>query len=409
VAANPSPERRLKIAFVDLVLEPDKPGTTGLSDIVWSMARELATLGDEVHVVGPYTVDPDPVPGVTVHRFAIPPMGFRNIGGRVLLVLRAWRQIRRIPQLDLIHAPEYLSTGIIAPFSRVPVTLTTPGNIYERIANGNPFDWTTTQCFKVLARSSARYCSLIQAISHDMAWWWQRTGASPTRIVVIPHGVRSDLFHRVEGSRAILGLDRQDSVLVYVGRLSPEKQVDRLLRALARLVATDVTTTLFVVGEGPQDQKLQSLADELGLSAHVVFRGAVPKEQLPLWYSAADAVVMPSASEPLGRVMLEAMACGAVFVAAKASGPRDHVRHGENGFLVDPGCVDDLADCLRSILIHPTRFREVGERAMIYAQQHFAWPLVMREFREAIVARLEAEAGDAVRVRSVQGSVPWRR
>ena len=78
----------MRIGFIDYVLDPARPGASGLSDVVWNMSRELAVLGDDVHIVAPYSVDPNPVPGITVHRFALPPIGYRNIIGHILIVLR---------------------------------------------------------------------------------------------------------------------------------------------------------------------------------------------------------------------------------------------------------------------------------------------------------------------------------
>lgn len=384
--------RRLRIGFIDYVVEPDKPGVSGLSDNVWSRAREFAKLGDEVHIVGPYTVEPEPVEGITVHRYPIPPIGYRNIAGHAMLILRAWKELRAIPGLDVIHSHDYLSTGIIAPRSSIPVVLTTPGNIYERIANGNPFDWTTTQALKVAARSSARYCKLINATSTDMGRWWLLTGAEPERIVVIPHGVETDVFHRIENAAQQLPLAPGERPIIYIGRLSPEKQVDVLIRAFAALTPEFEEARLHVFGKGPQEPELRALAASLDVSNRVVFHGSVPKHHLPLWYSAADAVVLPSRSEPLGRVMLEAMACAAPFVATRVSGPLDHIRHGENGYLVEPENIEELTACLRHVLRHPDEARAVGRRGQEYALQSLTWPRSVARLREAILDRLSCPA-----------------
>lgn len=387
----------MKIAFIDYVLDPAKPGKSGLSDVVWNMARELARLGDDVHVIGPYSVEPEPVPGVTVHRFRLPPINYRNIAGHILIVLSAWRVARRIPDLDIIHAPEYLTTGIIAPFSRVPVVLTTPGNIYERIAHGNPFDPITTQVFKLAARSSARWCTLIDAISNDMAWWWQETGASSDCVVVIPHGVDTDRFRPVPGARRSLGIPLGADVVLYAGRLSHEKGVDELLRAAARLVRERPWLHLYIAGDGPARESLRALTAQLGLMSHVSFEGMVPLEAMPSWYSAADVVVLPSQSEALPRVMLEAMACGATFLGAHISGVVDHIRDRETGFLVEAPTSELLARKLQTILENPALARDMGVRARRHAEERLGWPDLMAQFQRELRVRLPAStAGTAL-------------
>jgi len=371
----------MKIAFIDFVLDPARPGASGLSDIVWNMARELARLGDEVHIVGPYTVEPRAVAGVTVHRFPQPPIGYRNILGHILIVLRAWAVARRIPGLEVIHAPEYLSTGIIAPFSRVPVVLTTPGNIYERIAHGNPFDWPTTQVYKLAARSSARYCALIDAISNDMAWWWERTGAPRERIVVIPYGVDTDFFRRIPDARQRLGIPGEARVVLYAGRLSPEKNVDVLIRAVGRVAPALPRLRLDIVGSGLQKAALEELAGRLGLQEVCHFHGPAPLERMPWWYSAADVCVLPSSSEGCPRVMLEAMACGAPFVGTRISGIVDVVEDEKNGYIVPVNDELDLAGRLEQLCTHPLLAHALGETARATVRSRFGWSTVVQRFR----------------------------
>jgi glycosyltransferase involved in cell wall biosynthesis len=381
----------MRIGFVDYVVEPDKPGASGLSDITWNMARELAKLGDDVHIVAPYSVDPEPWGGVTVHRFPLPRPGYRNIVGHLRIALGARRELVKLANLDFIHAPEYVSTGIIAPTSSIPTVLTTPGNIYERIASGaNPFDPTMTALLKACAHSSARRCLMIAAISQDMEHWWRQTGASAERVEVIPHGVDTDVFHRSEYAARELGLSADQINLLYVGRLSPEKNVSLLIRAVGKLNddAWEPNFQLHLIGAGPQEEELRFLVTRLRLGTQVVFHGRLPLADLPRWYSAADAVVLPSKSEGLPRVMLEAMACGTPFIGTRISGVVDHIRDGENGFIVAPDDEPALALRLRVVREQPLHARQIGRRGQEYVVRHLTWPLVVRRFRDAVTSRL---------------------
>jgi glycosyltransferase involved in cell wall biosynthesis len=109
---------------------------------------------------------------------------------------------------------------------------------------------------------------------------------------------------------------------------------------------------------------------------------------LPRWYSAADAVVLPSKSEGLPRVMLEAMACGTPFIGTRISGVVDHIRDGENGFIVAPDDEPALALRLRVVREQPLHARQIGRRGQEYVVRHLTWPLVVRRFRDAVTARL---------------------
>jgi glycosyltransferase involved in cell wall biosynthesis len=381
----------MRVGFVDYIVEPDKPGASGLSDITWNMARELTKLGDDVQIVAPYSVDPEPCGGVTVHRFPLPRPGYRNIVGHLRIVLGARRELVKLANLDFIHAPEYISTGIIAPTSSTPTVLTTPGNIYERIASGsNPFDPTMTAVLKACAHSSARRCLMIAAISQDMERWWRQTGAPAERVEVIPHGVDTDVFHRSEHAARELGLSADRTNLLYVGRLSPEKNVSLLIETVGKLNddAWEPNFQLHLVGTGPQEQELRSLVTRLRLGTQVVFHGKLPLADLPRWYSAADAVVLPSKSEGLPRVMLEAMACGTPFIGTRISGVVDHIRDGENGFVVAPDDEPALALRLRVVREQPLHARQIGRWGQEYVVRHLTWPLVVRRFRDAVTSRL---------------------
>ena len=376
----------MRIAFIDYVLDPARPATSGLSDIVWNMARELARVGDDVHIIGPYSIEPEPVVGITVHRFKLPPVGYRNIFGHALIVLAAWRVARRIPDLDAIHAPEYLTTGIIAPFSRTPVLLTTPGNIYERIAHGNPFDPLSTQVLKVAARSSARHCTLINAISHDMAWWWKKTGAAGDRIEVIPHGIDLSLFHPAE-RRTASGGD-EPLRLLYVGRFSAEKNVELLPPLMSDLSQRGIHAHLDIVGEGPLESRLRSLVADLGIEQFVSVHGWMTPANLAARYADADLLLVPSRSEPLGRVVMEAMACGTPVIGARVGGIPDLISDGVNGFLFDDDDLPALADLIEMVTDHPARLERLSANAVKNARERWGWDSVMRSFRQAAVARI---------------------
>ena len=376
----------MKIAFIDYVLDPARPGTSGLSDVVWNMARELAKLGDDVHIIGPYSVAPPPVTGITVHRFQLPPIGYRNIAGHILIVLAAWRIARRIPDLDVIHAPEYLTTGILAPFSRVPIVLTTPGNIYERIAHGNPFDPLTTQVLKVAARSSARWCMLINAISNDMAIWWEKTGAAADRVVVIPHGINLSLF-RSQRSRP-LRRDDDPLRLLYVGRFSAEKNVSLLPTLMSELGRRGMDAHLDIVGKGPLETRLRAQVIDLDIERLVSFHQWMNPNELVRMYSDADLLLVPSKSEPLGRVIMEAMACGTPVVGARAGGIPDLITDGTDGFLFDPDDLNGLMDLIQHAIDCPATLKRLSANALKTAHEKWDWSTVMRSFREAVAARL---------------------
>ena len=387
----------MHIAFFDYVFERGKPGITGLSANVWEMAGEMAKLGHKVHVVGPYAEGTRGPKHVSLHGFSPPEPFYRNIVGHTLLALQGALLIRReLADVDLVHAPEYLSTAVLTCVSSHPVVLSTPGNIYERRQSGaNPFDASATAALMVAARVSARQCARIIAISEDMRDWWERTGATPEKIVVIHHGVDAELFRPDASASRCLGWDQAKHNILFVGRLSREKGVDLLLTAFREIARDHPETKLHIVGDGPLRHVYESMAAHLGIAGSVDFTGWIEKRGLPRYYSAADICVVPSYTEPLGKVVLEALACGTPVLGARVGGIPDIVRPGENGVLFDAGDALALGSALRLVLQEPELLQEMSRHARACVEAHHTWSRVVRRIVEEVYTTVIASQSRA--------------
>ncbi len=153
-----------------------------------------------------------------------------------------------------------------------------------------------------------------------------------------PRGIDAARFadadeEAVASLRQQLAIAVDDTVLVSVSRISKEKNIGFMLEALAELKRQGKTSLrLLLVGDGPDRQAIQTQIDTLGLEAQVTLVGAVPPEEMALYYHVGDVFVFASTSETQGMVILEAMAAGLPVVAVRSSGIDDVVRDGHNGF-----------------------------------------------------------------------------
>ncbi len=136
-----------------------------------------------------------------------------------------------------------------------------------------------------------------------------------------------------------MGLADEDVVLIYSGRLGPEKNLTFLVRAFAGAQTAYPDTSLVLVGDGPERDNLQDLAARSGLKDKVVFTGMVPHDDVPCYLTAADAFVTASVTEVHPLSVIEALACGLPVVGIDSPGVGDTITDGENGFV----CRDDLA------------------------------------------------------------------
>ncbi len=142
---------------------------------------------------------------------------------------------------------------------------------------------------------------------------------------------------------------RDANRIVFVGRLTTEKQIDVVLRAIAKLdPALDVTFD--IVGMGDQRRNLEQLTHQLGLDDRVTFRGRTTDEELRGYLTRASVFAIASIAELQSIATLEAMASGLPIVAANAVALPHLVHDGENGYLFEPGNVDDLVDKLTRVL-----------------------------------------------------------
>jgi alpha-maltose-1-phosphate synthase len=203
----------------------------------------------------------------------------------------------------------------------------------------------------------------------------QTLDAPPERTRVIYGGADPDRF-RPDPT------ERRDGVL-FVGRLTPHKGVDRLIRALP------VEARLTCVGIGGHDPRppecgYVELLHQLAASRRVTFTGEVCDDQLPLLYRRAQVAVLPSVhrtcygrpvavSELLGLSVLEAMASETPVVCSRIGGLSEVVQDGETGFLVTPGDVAELHDRLATLLADPALAARMGRAARDVALEHFTW------------------------------------
>ncbi|MCU0512733.1 MAG: glycosyltransferase family 1 protein [Anaerolineae bacterium] len=162
----------------------------------------------------------------------------------------------------------------------------------------------------------------------------------------------------------------QETLLIYVGRLSNEKQVDKLKAVLEQVPGT----RLALVGDGPARADLEKHFDGLP----VKFTGYLSGEALSQAYASADIFAFPSALETFGLVVTEAMAAGLPVVASRVGGIPDVVQIGKTGYTFDVGDVAGLVEGVRRIIADPVRQAQMGRDARAFAETQ-SWEVMMDE------------------------------
>ena len=209
--------------------------------------------------------------------------------------------------------------------------------------------------------------------------------ANPERVFVVPAGVDVSMFHPLdrEKARRTIGYD-EGRLLLFVGRLERLKGAEVAIRALSLLRDRQhEDVRLIILGEDARNgsaprreesekHRLKAIVDSAGLRDHVDFLGSVAQHELPFFYSAADALVMPSHSESFGLVALEAQACGLPVIGSGVSGLRSVVRDEVTGYLIDGHDPAAYAERIGRLLDDAELSRQMGRRGHLLAQR-FSW------------------------------------
>ena len=207
---------------------------------------------------------------------------------------------------------------------------------------------------------------MIAVVSNAQIERLTRAGIAPSRIRQIDNGiVSSEVDNASPAPRAEFGLDDAGRVFAAVGRLAPEKNLPALLDAFAAIAATDPGVRLLLAGDGPDLPLLQARVVHLGLQDQVVFLGN--RNDMERIYPLVDCLVLPSLSEGMPLVVLEAMSHGIPVIASAVGGLPALLANSAEGRLVPAGDADALRAALGDEVGRPPRR---DEKAAAYVRLH---------------------------------------
>jgi glycosyltransferase involved in cell wall biosynthesis len=334
------------------------PGTDGVVTRLCGTLNHLRAAGHEVLLFAPSGAPPTyasaTIVGVPSFRFALyPEKKFALPFPRVGKILKEFEP-------DLIHAvnPGFLSFAAIyyARRFRLPLIASYHTHIptyarYYRLPWLEPFLWW---CFRAIHnRAAINLCPSKATMAELESRGFRNLG-------LWERGVDLQLFSPAKRStqmrqRLLNQADRNQKLLLYVGRLAKEKGIENLRPCLERL--PDVH--LAIVGDGPYRTTLESIFE----GTNTVFTGYLFGEDLAQAYASADGFVFTSTTETLGLVLYEAMASGLPVMAADSPATREVLEHGKAGFMFDVTSVDSICDTMNRLLYNESQRMSVQNRA----------------------------------------------
>ena len=318
-------------------------------------AGGLEKRGHEVIVLAP-EVNPIPVTTRPVHY--LPSIEFKSYPGyRVVISPSDMLEHLRRERVDIIHSHGIASMAILsltaARALKLPHVLTFHTMANEAVKYYSPIGINPEIMQKMVwiyLRNLLKRPEVVIAPSAPIKEELEMNAVRMKSCEVVPTGVDCTRFSPERYDKRFLdkyGLAGK-RVLLHVGRLSPEKRFDIVLKAVAELEPKEPELRLLVVGKGPSADEYKRMAKDLGIKDKVVFAGFLPDEELPIAYASCEALVIASTFETQGLVVLEALASGTPVAGIRYRAIPEFVHEGKNGSLFEPDtCADAIYRCLR--------------------------------------------------------------
>ena len=356
----------MKIALLTYTFPPK--WLSGTEVATYNIAKYLAKRGHSVHVITsrdkglPQIEDKD---GFQIHRTKF----FRiKYLGRIIFWAKIVKILKNIDP-DIVHS-QMIGMGVPALAAKklfgIPYIIWGRGSDvyltrkYERLF------------LKPVLKKADAVIALTEQMKEKIGEFYERDA------FVIPNGINLEEYAGLskENLRAELQFGRSDKVIIYIGRLSPVKGVEYLIRAMRLVKDKEPDAKLMLIGDGSEKEKLKSIIKKLNLEHLVMHLPQLPNQNIPKYAVASDVLVLPSLSEGFPMTILEAMASGLPIVSTKVSGLPEIVKEGKNGFLVEPGNPEQLADKILLLL------KDDGVRATMSANnkesvKQYGWETVI--------------------------------
>lgn len=382
------------------------PELSGISDSLVEQARGLSNLGHEISFFVPrygkkdFAVSHLPYKeieigkGVSVNRlFALPYPAPTKQGRMIIPTFLRWIPLwRKHP--DIIHTHLFFGAGFEGLLASFFLKRPLIGTSHTPLTEFLEYSPLQTKFLKKFALRFVSWyynrCDFVTAPSQGILDEMKEYGFhKPSRVISNP--IDLDNFFRAEKEEQMslkkeFGLDA--FVILYTGRLAPEKHIGDVIRAIAILKEKIPEICLAITGHGEGESSLRALAQELGIEKKVEFFGTVSAINHARMYQAADIFAIMSTAETQSLSMMKAMATGIPVIGARARGLAEYIHNDENGYLVEPGDYQALATDILSLYQHPEERKRLGDGG-IATVKRFSREKIAREWEQFYTEALD--------------------
>jgi len=328
---------------IGMMADTYKPVVSGVTSYIDLNKKALEELGHDVYVFTFGDVDhPDDDPRV----IRSPGLPLADTGYYLSLRYRTVAK-KLLQSMDVVHVHHPFLSGRLALIygtrKGIPVVFTNHTR-YDLYAQARLPFMPTEVSQSLLQSYMPDFCSAVDLVispSRGMERVLRQYGVE-SHVEVVPNGANLKPFQKAKPlARAEFGYSKSDVLLVYMGRVAPEKNIDFLLHSFAGVARTVPNVHLLILGGGQKEheEKIRPLPAELGIEERVRFMGMIPYDELPSYLAMCDAFVTASVTEVHPFSVIEAMATGLPIVGIDSPGVGDSVDDGVSGLL----STDDIA------------------------------------------------------------------
>ena len=292
-------------------------------------------------------------------------------------------------EIDIIQVADYFYPTSLIPIYikkryNIPIILTVnaiPGYSWfygNTIVDSLAKIYTYT-IGKIILNFYDKIIPIYQTLSNEII----NFGVDIEKVYMIPNGVDYNKFNKeqnIEELKQRWSIKDDEKVLLFVGRLVQVKRVDILIKITIMLLKKGFKIKTIIVGDGPMKKIYENLS--IPFKNNIIFTGHIQKKELPKFYQLADIFVLPSLSEGLPNVILEAAAAGTTSVATSTGGISDIIRHEENGFLVKHGNINSFYHYIKMLIQDEELLKMMGEKIKTYVNRNFNWSIIIKKYIE---------------------------
>lgn len=358
----------MKIAHIISTFPPYKGG---MGNSVYYSAREMARLGHQNIIFTPAYNQTLPSHEILEKNLEVIRLSsVFSFGNAAVLLQLIWK----IRGFDIVHlhypffgSGEMVMLGLL--FTRAKFMLHYHMDTVGEGIKGFVFKLYAFFFLPIVIRSARLItCASIDYVKHSEIKDYYN--AHKAKFVQIPFGVDSTQFS--PGKKSVV------PTLLFVGGLDRQhnfKGVEQLIKAFAKVSSVQNDSKLIIVGKGDLEEYYQDQIRSFKLESRISILNSVSDLELADLFKTAWATVLPSTTraEAFGLVLLESLASGTAVIASNLAGVRNVFRNGQQGFLVRPGDVDDLAEKIKKILVDENTARRMGEAGRKWVETQFSW------------------------------------